>query len=152
MDKGTEYFVSFPNKTRASPLALLKQFFTFTGRKIRYLRIDGAKEIQSDEIQEYCADNDVVLELVVAYNHTMQARVEGAIGCVKQHSRTSSLHANKPTRFLDDATKDFSIKKVYLCASTDTRGKLQTPHDRMQPAFFCTYKTVAVPFGSRVIA
>ena len=62
------------------------------------------------------------------------------------------LHANKPTRFWDDATKDFSIKKVYLWASPDTRGKLQTPHDRMQPAFFGTYKTVAVPFGSRVIA
>jgi len=43
MDKVTEYFVSFPTKTRASPLALLKQFVTFTGRKIRYLRIDGAK-------------------------------------------------------------------------------------------------------------
>jgi len=137
------------------------------------LRIDGAKEFQSEEIREYCADNNVVLQLVVAYNHTMQARVEGAIGCVeiiidlpfgfpinniislgcvKQHSRTSLLHANKPTRFWDDATKDFSIKKVYLWASTDTQGKLQTSHDRMQPAFFGTYKTVAVPFGSRVIA
>jgi len=52
MDKGTEYFVSFPTKTRASPPALLKQFVTFTGRKIRYLRIDGAKEFQSDEIKE----------------------------------------------------------------------------------------------------
>ena len=65
--------MSFPTKTRASPLALLKQFVTFTGRKIRYLRIDGAEEFQSDEIKEYCADNDVVLQLVVAYNHTMQA-------------------------------------------------------------------------------
>jgi len=82
----------------------------------------------------------------------MQARVEGAIGCVKQHRRTSFLHANKPTRFRNDATKDFSIKKVNFWASTDTQGKLQTPHDRMQPAFFCTYKTVAVPFGSRIIA
>jgi len=43
MDKDTEYFVSFPTKTRASPLALLKQFVTFIGRKIDYLRIDGAK-------------------------------------------------------------------------------------------------------------
>ena len=106
--KGIEYFVSSPTKTRASPLALLKRFVTFTGRKIRYLRIDCAKEFQSDEIQEYCAGNDVVLQLVVAYNHTMQARV------VKQHSRTSLLHANKPTRFWDDVTKDFSMKKVYL--------------------------------------
>ena len=82
MDKGTEYFVSFPTKTRASPLALLKQFVTLTGRKIRFLRIDGAKEFQSEEIRQYCADNDVVLQLVVAYNHTMKAHVEGVIGCV----------------------------------------------------------------------
>jgi len=27
-----------------------------------------------------------VLQLLVAYNHTMQARMEGVIGCVKQHS------------------------------------------------------------------
>jgi len=44
MYRGTEYFESFPTKTRASPLALLKQLVTRTGRKIRYLRIDGAKE------------------------------------------------------------------------------------------------------------
>jgi len=66
MDKVTEYFVSSPNKTRASPLALLKQFVTLTGRKICYVRIDGAKEFQSDEIKEYCAEDDVVLQLVVA--------------------------------------------------------------------------------------
>jgi len=112
--------------------------------------MNGDEECQSDKIKEYCADNDVVLQLAVAYNHTMQTCAEGAIGCVKQHSQTSLLHANKPTRFWDDATKDFSIKKVYLWASTDTRGKLQTPHDHimMQPVFFGTYKTVAVPFGS----
>jgi len=155
MDNGTEYFWFFATKTRASPLALLKQFVTLTGRKICYLRIKGAKEFQSDEfqsdeIEEYFAENDVELQLVVAYNRTMQARVEGAIGCVKQNNRTSLLHSNKSTRLWDDATKDFSIKKAYLWASPDTCGKLQTPHDRMQPAFFGTYKIV--PFGSRVIA
>jgi len=36
MDKGTEYFVSFPTKTRASPLALLKQFVTLTGKNIYF--------------------------------------------------------------------------------------------------------------------
>jgi len=109
-----------------STCASEKQFVTHTGRKIHYLQIDGAKEFQSDEIKKYCAENDIVLQLVVAYNHTMQARMEGAIGCVKQHSRTSLLHANKPTRFWDDATKNFNIKKVYLWASPDTRGTLQT--------------------------
>ena len=73
--KNTEYFVSFPTKTRASPLALLKQFVMLTGRKIRFLRIDGAKEFQSEEIRQYCADNDVVLQLVVAYNHKNPAKM-----------------------------------------------------------------------------
>jgi len=68
MDKGTEYFVFFPTKTCASSLALLKQFVIFTGRKIRYLRIDGAKEFQSDEIKEYCVDSDVVLQLIQSYH------------------------------------------------------------------------------------
>jgi len=151
MDKGIECFVFLPTKTRESPLALLKQFVTFTGRKIRYLRIDGAKEFQSERIREY-AENSVVFQLVVAYYHTMQARVEGVIGCNKQHSQTSLLHAGKPTRFWDDTTMDFSIKRVFLWASPDTLGKLETPHDRMQPAFFGTYKTVDVSFGCRVIA
>jgi len=44
MDKDAEYFVSFPANNRASPLVLLKQFVTLTGRKIRHLRINGAKE------------------------------------------------------------------------------------------------------------
>jgi len=96
MDKGNEYFMFCPTKTRASPLALLKQFVILTGRKICYSRIDGAKEFQSDEIKEFCAENDVVLQLVVAYNHTMQARVQGAVGCIKQHSRMLWLHATSP--------------------------------------------------------
>jgi len=99
MDKGTEYFISFSTKNRASPIVPLKQFVTLTDKKICYLRIDGAKEFQSHEIKEYCAENDVVLQLVVAYNYTMQARVKDAIGCVKQHSRMSLLHADRPTRF-----------------------------------------------------
>ena len=75
-----------PTKTRALHLALLKQFVTFTGRKIQHLRIDGAKIFQSEEIVDLCAEKDLVFQLVVAYNHTMHARVEGAIGCIKQHS------------------------------------------------------------------
>jgi len=93
------------------------------------LYIDGAKEFQSEEIVDYCAENGVVLQLVVANNHTIQARVEGATaaGCIKQHSRTSLLHAGKPTRFWDDASKGFGIKKVFLWASPDARGKPR-PH------------------------
>ena len=47
-----------------------------------------------------------------AYNHTMQARVEGAIGYVKQHSRVSMLAVNVPTRWCPQATTDFVAKKT----------------------------------------
>jgi len=47
----------------------------------------------------------------------MQAHNEGTIGCVKQRSRTSLLHAGKLTRSWDGATKDFGIKRVFLWAS-----------------------------------
>jgi len=116
INKGTEHFVSFPAKTCASRRALLKQFNTFTGRKISFLRTDDAKKFQFEEIVDYCAENDVALKFVVAYNHRMQARVEGAIG-IKQHSRTSLLHAGKLSRFWYDATRDFGpgTMKVFLC-------------------------------------
>ena len=35
---------------------------------------------------DYCKDNNIILQPVVVYNHTIQARVEGVIGCSDQHS------------------------------------------------------------------
>jgi len=100
MDKGTEYFVSCPTKTRASPLALLKQFVTLTGRKIHFLRIDSAKEFHSEEIRQNCADNNVVLQLVVVYNHIMQARVEGAIDVLINANRSEeSLNGRTSSKY-----------------------------------------------------
>ena len=101
---------------------------------------------------EYCVQNNIILQTVVAYNHTMQARVEGTIGYVKQHSRVAMLTANVPTRFWPQDTTDFVYKKNYLWYSEDTSGKWSTAHERMQPAFDGTRDTVAIPFGSRVVS
>ena len=65
----------------------------------------------------------------------MQARVEGAIGYVQQHSRVAMLAAKVPTRFGSQATTDFVHKKNYLWYSEDTSGKWSTAHERMQPAY-----------------
>ena len=43
VDKTTEYVSIYNTKTRSSPLALLKEYLTFTGKKIRYLRMDMPK-------------------------------------------------------------------------------------------------------------
>jgi len=99
---------------------------------------------------DYCKDNDTILQPVVAYNHTMQARVEGAIGCSKQYSRVAIVSANMPTRFWPDATLDFTRKKNALWAKRDEHGQLSSANDCMQPAFASSYRTVAIPFGSPV--
>ena len=99
---------------------------------------------------DYCKDNKIILQPVVTYNHTLQARVEGAICCSKQHSRVALVCANKPTRFWPDATLDFTCKRNALWAKRDNQGQLSTANTRMQPAFAGSYRTVTIPFGSRV--
>ena len=152
VDKDTEYLANFNTKSRQNPVDLLRAYVNTTGKRPRYLRVDGAKEFVSDEMVAYCVQNHIILQTVVAYNHTMQARVEGAIGYVKQHSRVAMLAANVPTRFWPQATTDFVHKKNYLWYSEDTSGKWSTAHERMQPAFAGTRDTVAIPFGCRVVS
>jgi hypothetical protein len=73
-----------------------------------------------------------------------QARVEGAISYVKQHSRVAMLAANVPTRFWPQVTTDFVHKKNYLWYSEDASGTWSTVYERMQPVFAVTRDTVAV--------
>jgi hypothetical protein len=152
VDKDTEYLANFNTKSRHNPVDLLRAYVNTTGKRPRYLRVDGAKEFVSDDMVEYCVQNHIILQTVVAYNHTMQARVEGAIGYVKQHSRVAMLAANVPTRFWPQATTDFVHKKNFLWYSEDTSGKSSTAHQRMKPAFAGTRDTVAIPFGCRVVS
>jgi hypothetical protein len=92
VDKDTEYSANFNTKSRHNPVELLRAYVNTTGKRPTYLRVDGAKEFVSDDIVEYCVQNHIIFQTVVAYNHTMQARVEGAIGYVKQHSRVAMLY------------------------------------------------------------
>jgi hypothetical protein len=152
VDKDTEYLANFNTRSRHNPIDLLRAYVTTTGKRPRYLRVDGAKEFVSDYMVEYCIQHNIILQTVVAYNHTMQAGVEGAIGYVKQHSRVAMLAANVPTRFWPQATTDFVHKKNYLWYSEDASGTWSTAYERMQPAFAGTRDTVAIPFGSRVVS
>ncbi len=163
IDKGTEYLANFNTKTRQSPVALLKAYITATGKAQRFLRVDGAKEFVSDEMVTFCTSEKIILQLVVAYNHTMQTRVEDAIGYVKQHVRVSMLAANVPTRWwpharsqrshkMVAATTNFINKKKILWYSADSKGSLTTAHQHMRPAFAGTRATVAIPFGSRIVS
>jgi hypothetical protein len=152
VDKDTEHLARFNTKSRHNPVDLLRAYVTTTWKRPRYLRVDGAKEFVSNDMVEYCIQHNIILQTVVAYNHPMQARVEGAIGYVKQHSRVAMLAANVPTRFWPQATTDFVHKNNYLWYSEDASGTWSTALERMQPAFAGTRDTVAIPFGSRVVS
>jgi len=80
----------------------------------------------------------------------MQFRIEGAIACLKQHSRVVLVCTNAPARFWPNATVDFTCKKNTLLVKRDEHGDLSTSNNRMQLAFAGSYKTVAIIFGFRV--
>jgi len=96
LDTGTEHWATYPSKSRGcgTPVELLKQYVLTTGRKPRYLRVDNAEEFTSQEMVDYYKDNNIILQPVVAYNHTMQARVEGAIGCSIEGPKGFSVHSS----------------------------------------------------------
>ncbi len=70
VDKTTEYVSLYNTKTRSNPLTLLEEYLTFTGRKIRYLRMDNAKEFHSEEMFAFSRDNGIIIHPVITYNHT----------------------------------------------------------------------------------
>jgi len=68
LDKGTEYWATFPRQTRCTGtlVELLKQYMTTTGHTPRYLCIKNAKEFTSQEMVDFCCENDIILQPVVA--------------------------------------------------------------------------------------
>ena len=54
VDKDTEYLANFNTRSRHNPVDLLRAYVTTTGKRPRYLRVDGAKEFVSDDMVEYC--------------------------------------------------------------------------------------------------
>ena len=74
LGKGTEYdWATYPRKTRGTgtPVKLLKQQITTTGRIPHYLRVDKTKESTSQEMVDSCSEHNINLQPVVAYNHTV---------------------------------------------------------------------------------
>ena len=84
VDKNTEYCVKFNTPTRDTPVTLLQEYMNVTGKTIRFLRVDNAKEFTCPAMVDLCNANNIILQVVVSYNHLMQARVEGVIGLCKQ--------------------------------------------------------------------
>ena len=151
VDKGTEHVVTFNTKTRSDPVDLLAEYITITKRTPKFLRVDGAKEFVGSKMKDFCHLHHITLQIVTSYSHTMQARVEGAIGIIKQHSRIALSTSNAPTRFWSYDTTDFVYKRNYLWCSSDRNGHLSTPQARLKSNFAGDMSTVAHPFGCRTV-
>jgi hypothetical protein len=146
----TEYYVTFNTVTRDSPVALLQEYINFTGKPIRFLSVDNVKEFTCPAMVDLCNANNIILQVVVSYNHLIQTRVEGAVGICKQHTRVALVVAHTPTRFWTATLTDFRYKRNFLWSSTGVKGKISTAHERLSPAFPGTFRTVAVLFDCRV--
>ena len=51
VDKETEYLANFNTKSRHNPVDLLRVYVNTTGKRPRYLRVDGANEFVSDDME-----------------------------------------------------------------------------------------------------
>jgi hypothetical protein len=129
---------------------LLQEYINFTSSPIRFLRVDNAKEFTCPVMVNLCNVNNIILQVVVSYDHLMQARVEGAIGICKQHTRVALAVVHVPVRFWPAVLTDFRHKRNFLWSSVGDKGHISTAHERLGPAFAGTFRTVAVPFGCRV--
>eukprot|EP00961_Rhodomonas_salina_P154622 2082898-Rhodomonas_salina.1 len=61
-----------------NPEDLLREFLSLTGFKIGKIRVDG-EFVASSSFEAFCEKRIMVLCPAVAYNHSMQARAEGAV-------------------------------------------------------------------------
>ena len=77
---------------------MLEDWITETGRVSRTLRLDGAKEFVGSEMRDFCRKHNITLQLVPAYNHLLQCRVEGAIRITKSHTRVALKQSGCPLR------------------------------------------------------
>jgi len=91
---------------------MLEDWITETGRVPRTLRLDGAIEFVGSEMRDFCRKH----QLVPAYNHLLQCRVEGAIRITKLHTRVALKQSGCPLRFRARATEDFIKKRHTLFA------------------------------------
>ena len=72
------------------------------------------KEFVGSKMKDFCHLHHITLQIVTSYSHTIQTRVEGDIGIIKQNSRIDLSTFNTPTRFWPYDTTNFVYNRNYL--------------------------------------
>mmetsp|Transcript_30800 Transcript_30800/g.63788 ORF Transcript_30800/g.63788 Transcript_30800/m.63788 type:complete len:919 (-) Transcript_30800:650-3406(-) len=105
---GKDFLWATPTTTKSSPETLIEDFLRHTNVTIGKIRIDNAGELsRSESFKLWCASRDIVLCPTAGYNHTMQARAEGAVRITKEHIRCLLKTANMPFMFWPWALTQF---------------------------------------------
>ena len=73
----------------SNPEALIEDFLRNTGIKIDKIRMDEVSVLTSESFKLWARSRDITLCPTAGYNHTMQARAEGAVRITKEHIRCS---------------------------------------------------------------
>jgi hypothetical protein len=81
---GRNFLWATPTTTRMEPEELLRDFLSISGVKIGKIRVDGEFDA-SAAFKAFCKRRSIELCPATAYNHTMQARAEGAVRICKEH-------------------------------------------------------------------
>mmetsp|Transcript_30795 Transcript_30795/g.63767 ORF Transcript_30795/g.63767 Transcript_30795/m.63767 type:complete len:332 (+) Transcript_30795:555-1550(+) len=105
---GIDFMWASASKRKQGPEELLEEFLRYTQVKISKIRLDDAGEFATSEsFRLWCANRDIVICATAGYNHTMQARAEGAVRITKEHIRCLLKTANMPYSFWPWALTQF---------------------------------------------
>jgi len=105
---GIDFLWASSSKTKSDPESLLEEFLRYTGVTISKIRMDAAGEFASSaSFQKWCANRNIVMCSTAGYNHTMQARAEGAVRITKEHIWCMLKTANMPYKFWPWALTQF---------------------------------------------
>jgi len=105
---GIDFLWATPTAHKSNPESLLESFLRHTNVKIGRIRMDDAGELsRSESFKMWCAARDIIICATAGYNHTMQARAEGAVRITKEHIRCLLKTANMPHMFWPWALTQF---------------------------------------------
>jgi hypothetical protein len=126
-----DFLWASPTGTKNNPESLLEDFLRVTRIKIRRIRMDDAGELsRSATFKAWCDNRGINRCPTPGYQHTMQARAEGAVRICKEHVRCLLKHAGMPYRFWPYALAQFCrIYNYWPCKGHAPPWELLTDTD-----------------------
>lgn len=103
---GWNFLWATPMTTQMEPEELLRDFLCISGVKIGKLLVDGEFD-ESAAFKAFCKQQGIELCPATAYNHTMQAHIEGAVRICKEHVLCLLKQSNLPPKFWPFALMNF---------------------------------------------